>query len=62
MTALKTAKLTLDQYHQMVDAGILADCRVELLNGELIEMSPEGESHAYSHSLPSDVHCPLVKT
>jgi Uma2 family endonuclease len=47
MTALKTAKLTLEQYHQMVDAGILDDCRVELLNGELIEMSPEGEPHAY---------------
>jgi Uma2 family endonuclease len=47
MTVLKTAKLTLEQYHQMIEAGILDDCRVELLNGELIEMSPEGEFQAY---------------
>jgi Uma2 family endonuclease len=45
------AKWTLDQYHQMIEAGILNHQRVELLNGEIIEMSPEGEPHAfYSHS------------
>jgi Uma2 family endonuclease len=41
------AKWTLEQYHQMIAAGILDDQRVELLNGEIIEMSPEGEPHAY---------------
>ncbi len=41
-----TAKWTLDQYHQMIDAGILAEQRVELLNGEIIEMAPEGLEHA----------------
>ncbi len=40
-------KWTLEQYHQMIEVGILADRRVELLNGEIIEMSPEGEPHAY---------------
>lgn len=42
-----TAKWTLEQYHQMIAAGILADRRVELLNGEIIEMPPEGEPHAF---------------
>jgi len=41
------AKWTLEQYHQMIAAGILDDQKVELLNGEIIEMSPEGEPHAF---------------
>lgn len=41
------AKWTLEDYHQMIAAGILDDRRVELLNGEIIEMAPEGEPHAF---------------
>ncbi|AKG21112.1 Uma2 family endonuclease [Calothrix sp. 336/3] len=41
------AKWTIDEYHQMIDAGILRDRQVELLKGEIVEMSPEGEPHAY---------------
>ena len=48
------AKWTLDQYHQMIAAGILDDQRVELLNGEIIEMLPEGEPHAYYTSTVGD--------
>jgi Uma2 family endonuclease len=43
---LVPARFTLEQYHQMVDAGILDDCRVELLQGMIVEMSPEGIPHA----------------
>ncbi|HEY9658664.1 MAG TPA: Uma2 family endonuclease, partial [Allocoleopsis sp.] len=39
-------KWTVQDYHRMVDAGILADRHVELLNGEIIEMPPEGIPHA----------------
>lgn len=42
------AKWTIDEYHRMIAAGILDDRRVELLKGEIVEMSPEGEPHAYS--------------
>ncbi|MGJ3244635.1 MAG: Uma2 family endonuclease [Elainellaceae cyanobacterium] len=45
--ALTTAKWTLNDYHRMIETGILSDRRVELLNGEIIEMSPEGPDHAY---------------
>lgn len=48
------AKWTLEQYHQMIEAGILDDQRVELLNGEIIEMSPEGEPHAFYVSTVGD--------
>jgi Uma2 family endonuclease len=40
------ARITLEQYHRMVDAGIWDNCHVELLNGVVVEMSPEGMPHA----------------
>jgi Uma2 family endonuclease len=41
------AKWTTEEYHQMIEAGIFDNRRVELLRGEIVEMSPEGEPHAY---------------
>ena len=34
------------EYHWLVDEGILDDQPVELLNGEIVVMAPEGEPHA----------------
>jgi Uma2 family endonuclease len=45
---LTTAKWSIEDYHQMIAAGILTGRAVELLNGEIVEMAPEGEAHAYS--------------
>lgn len=47
---LTTAKWTLEDYHRMIEAGILDGRPVELLNGEIIEMSPEGEPDASASS------------
>jgi Uma2 family endonuclease len=44
--ALQTYKWTIDLYHQAIAAGLFDDQPVELLNGELITMPPEGEIHA----------------
>lgn len=44
--ALMTKTWTLDEYHRLVDEGILDDQPVELLSGEIVVMSPEGEPHA----------------
>ena len=41
-----TAKWSIESYHQMIRAGILDDRAVELLNGEIIEMPPEGTFHS----------------
>jgi Uma2 family endonuclease len=41
------AKWSVEDYHQMIDAGILCDRQVELLAGEIIEMSPESPIHYY---------------
>jgi Uma2 family endonuclease len=45
--SVTVAKWTIDEYHRMIEAGILCDRKVELLQGEIVEMSPEGEPHAY---------------
>ena len=42
------AKWSVDDYHAMITAGILSDRSVELLAGEIIEMSPEGPLHCYT--------------
>ena len=40
-------KLTVDDYYRMGEAGILGeDDRVELIEGELIDMAPIGQDHA----------------
>ena len=39
------AKWSIEDYHQMVEAGILRGRHVELLAGEIVEMSPETPIH-----------------
>ncbi|MFM7425261.1 MAG: Uma2 family endonuclease [Elainella sp.] len=37
---------TIRDYHTMIDAGLFLNRRVELLNGLIVEMAPEGPDHA----------------
>jgi Uma2 family endonuclease len=39
-------KWSVEDYHQMIAAGILRNHRVELLAGDIVEVSPEGPIHA----------------
>lgn len=44
---LTRRRFTVSEYHQMAQAGILGeDDRVELIDGEVIEMTPKGHRHA----------------
>ena len=44
---LTTRRFTVDEYHRMAEAGILTeDDQVELLDGQIVPMSPIGSHHA----------------
>ena len=44
---ITTAKWTIDEYHRLVETGLLDDKRVELLQGIIVDMPPEGLPHAF---------------
>ena len=47
MTLLAKRRFTVTEYYKMAAAGILAkDDRVELIEGEIVQMSPSGSRHA----------------
>ena len=40
-------RITVDEYHRMAEVGLLApDARVELIEGEIIDMAPIGTVHS----------------
>ncbi len=44
---IRRHRFTVEDYYRMADDGILAaDARVELIDGEVIEMAPIGAPHA----------------
>jgi Uma2 family endonuclease len=45
-STINRLRWTLDEYHCLIKNGLLVDKQVELLNGEIIEMAPEGILHA----------------
>src|SRR5262245_1223716 len=45
-TTRRRRRFTVDEYHRMAEAGSLhEDERVELLDGDVLEMSPVGDPH-----------------
>jgi Uma2 family endonuclease len=51
---LSTYKWSIKAWHDLVDSGVLAGQRVELLEGAIVEMSPEGIPHSYTQQSVSD--------
>lgn len=46
MPQLQRHRLSVDHYHRMAETGVLAaDARVELVNGEIVDMAPMGSRH-----------------
>ena len=42
---LTTYKWSIEEWHDLVESGVLAGKKVELLEGEIVEVSPEGIPH-----------------
>lgn len=54
-------KWSVEDYHRIVAAGVLAGRRVELLRGDIVEMSPEGPEHYFLGDATSDYLKGLLK-
>lgn len=47
LSPVRHRRFTVAEYHQMIEVGILSeDEHVEMLEGEIVEMSPQGKAHA----------------
>jgi Uma2 family endonuclease len=58
---LKTRRFTIDEYYRMAEAGILSeDDRVELIQGEIVEMPPIGSHHAGTVSRHNSLFASLL--
>lgn len=44
-----TYKWSIDKWHELVNSGLLEGQRVELLEGDIVEMSPEGVEHSFTN-------------
>ena len=44
-----TYKWSIEEWHELVDSGLLEGKPVEFLEGEIIEVSPEGIEHSYTN-------------
>ncbi len=61
--AVTTRKFTVDEYHTMIQSGILQeDDRVELLAGEIVEMSPISSRHAACVNNLAELFIPSLST
>jgi Uma2 family endonuclease len=55
MTTTKYRLWTVEEYHQMIDTGILTpEDKVELLDGKIVQMSPQTPPHAGTTQRASD--------
>ena len=46
---LTTYKWSIEEWHELVNSGVLEGKPVEFLEGEIIEVSPEGVEHSYTN-------------
>ena len=46
---LTTYKWSIEEWHELVNSGLLEGKPVEFLEGEIVEMSPEGIEHSYTN-------------
>lgn len=54
-------KVSLEEFHRMVEAGVFPeDSRLELVEGDLVEMSPIGKRHAAKVARLTALFSPLV--
>lgn len=64
----RTWAWTVDEYHNLIDAGLLDGRRIGLVYGHLIEMGPKSPEHADSEKILYDAlsgalkNCAIVRS
>ena len=58
---LTTYKWSINEWHELIDSGLLAGKKLELLEGEIVQMSPEGIPHSYTQQSVSDYLSELLR-
>jgi Uma2 family endonuclease len=56
-----TYKWRIEQWHELVNSGVLEGLPVELLEGDIVEMSPEGIEHSATNRSINDYLRDLLK-
>jgi Uma2 family endonuclease len=52
MMTVKTKLFSIDEYHRLINLGVFTvSDRIELIKGQLVEMSPKGTAHSVSCSV-----------
>ncbi len=52
MTTVKTKLFSIDEYHRLINLGVFTETdRLELIKGQLVEMSPKGTAHSVTCSI-----------
>ena len=54
-------KWSISDWHELVNSGVLAEHHVELLEGEIIQMSPEGPMHSSTNYSVAEYFRELLK-
>lgn len=57
----RPARFSLAEYDRMLAAGVFADMRVELVDGELVRMSPAHSAHGRTHVALLEQLLPVLK-
>jgi Uma2 family endonuclease len=50
----RKTRWTYEEYYRMAEGGVFGDRHVELINGEIVEMPPQSESHGMSLMLTAE--------
>lgn len=60
-TGIARRRFTADEFEQMLDAGVLGGDRVELIDGEVVEMAAIGDKHWACVKRFTDIFAPWVR-
>jgi hypothetical protein len=59
--ARRLIRWSIEDYHRMMEIGLLAGRQVEMINGQIIDMPPELPIHRVTHNLAMKLAIPAQR-